>query len=85
MDCIILQGPLGWQSFSGLPVGESVLHRNIDFSINSDEHAEMNAISWEAIIQRHIEDELYDSSREVLALLPKMFNLFLLEYFSNFV
>ncbi|XP_021895508.1 uncharacterized protein LOC110812908 [Carica papaya] len=61
---LYIQGPLGWQSFSGLPVGESVLHRNIDFSINSDEHAEMNAISWEAIIQRHIEDELYDSSRE---------------------
>lgn len=56
------QGPLGWQSFSGLPT-ESFLHRDIDFFINMD--SDVNALSWEATIQKHIEDELYDPSIQV--------------------
>ncbi|GMI67631.1 hypothetical protein like AT4G39420 [Hibiscus trionum] len=59
---LYVQGPLGWQSLSGLPTGESLLDRDIDFYINTDEQAEINAISWEATIQKHVEEELYHSS-----------------------
>ncbi|KAE8706827.1 ubiquitin carboxyl-terminal hydrolase 27-like [Hibiscus syriacus] len=59
---LYLQGPLGWQSLSGLPTGESLLDRDVDFYINADEQAEINAISWEATIQKHVEEELYHSS-----------------------
>lgn len=59
---MVFQGPLGWQSLSGLPVGESLLDRDIDFFINADEQAEISAVSWEATIQKHIEEELYNSS-----------------------
>lgn len=62
---MILQGPLGWQSVSGLPVGEGLLHRDIDFVMNVDEDAEISAISLEATIQKHIEEELYNSALEV--------------------
>ncbi|XVF15027.1 hypothetical protein REPUB_Repub09cG0114100 [Reevesia pubescens] len=61
---LYVQGPLGWQSLSGLPTGESLLDRDIDFYINADEKTEINAISWEATIQKHIEEELYHSSVE---------------------
>ncbi|KAM7517827.1 hypothetical protein LguiB_016789 [Lonicera macranthoides] len=54
---LYVQGPLGWQSLAGLPTGESFLLRNID-------HAEISAISWEAAIQKHIEEELHASSLE---------------------
>jgi spatacsin len=60
-----LQGPLGWQSISGLPVGEGLLHRDIDFVLNTDEDEEISALSWEATIQKHIEEELYNSTLEV--------------------
>ncbi|KAK7358900.1 hypothetical protein VNO77_00841 [Canavalia gladiata] len=56
---LYVQGPLGCQSFSGFPAGETLLHRDIDLFINGDVHAEVSAISWEATIQRHIEEELY--------------------------
>ncbi|KAK0608267.1 hypothetical protein LWI29_028101 [Acer saccharum] len=56
---IYVQGPLGWQSFSGLPT-ESLLHRDIDFFINTD--TEVNALSWEATIQKLVEEEFYDFS-----------------------
>ncbi|XVF61790.1 hypothetical protein PTKIN_Ptkin08bG0158700 [Pterospermum kingtungense] len=61
---LYVQGPLGWQSLSGLPTGESLLDRDIDFYINADEPTEINAISWEATIQKHVEEELYHSSLE---------------------
>ncbi|KAM3708731.1 hypothetical protein ACJW31_02G119000 [Castanea mollissima] len=61
---LYVQGPLGWQSLSGLPVGQSLLDRDIEFFINADEHAEISAISWEATIQKHVEEELYHSSLE---------------------
>ena len=50
---------------SGMPLGETLRHREIDFFVNIDEHAEINAISWEATIQKHIEEELYDPTLEV--------------------
>ncbi|GAV81705.1 hypothetical protein CFOL_v3_25159 [Cephalotus follicularis] len=59
---LYVQGPLQWQSFLGVPTGESLLHRDIEFFINADEHSEISAISWEATIQKHVEEELYDSS-----------------------
>lgn len=62
---IILQGPLGCQSFSAFPMGETLLHRDIDLFISPDLPAEISAISWEATIQRHIEEELHGSLLEV--------------------
>ncbi|XP_061345491.1 uncharacterized protein LOC133291257 isoform X4 [Gastrolobium bilobum] len=56
---LYVQGPLGCQSFSGFPTGETLLHRDIDLFINADVHAEISAISWEATIQKHIEEELH--------------------------
>nr|KYP67561.1 Spatacsin [Cajanus cajan] len=56
---LYVQGPLGCQSFTGFPTGETLLHRDMDLFINTDVHAEISAISWEATIQRHIEEELY--------------------------
>jgi spatacsin len=64
---MIFQGPVGWHSLSSLPIGESLLDRDTDFFINDDENAEISAISWEATIQKHIEEELYDSSLGVCA------------------
>ncbi|KAM7262326.1 hypothetical protein ACFE04_021403 [Oxalis oulophora] len=55
-------GPLGWSSFSGLPTGISSLDREVEFYISSDDHTEVSAISWEATIQKHVEEELYASS-----------------------
>lgn len=62
---MMLQGPLGCQSLSGFSTGETLLHRDIDLFISDDQHAEINAMSWEATIQRHIEEELYNSLLEV--------------------
>ncbi|MED6158928.1 hypothetical protein PIB30_037567 [Stylosanthes scabra] len=63
---LYVQGPIGCQSFSGFPTGETLLHRDIDLFINADVHAEISAISWEATIQRHIEEELHGPLLEVL-------------------
>lgn len=62
---ILPQGPLGWQSLSGLPTGQTIWDRDVYFFMNDDEHSEISPISWEATIQKHIEDELYDSSLKV--------------------
>ncbi|XP_023518582.1 uncharacterized protein LOC111782046 isoform X2 [Cucurbita pepo subsp. pepo] len=59
---LYVQGPLGWQSISGLPTGQALWERDVYFFMNDDEHSEISPISWEAAIQKHIEDELYDSS-----------------------
>ncbi|XWS41450.1 hypothetical protein CRYUN_Cryun17cG0082900 [Craigia yunnanensis] len=61
---LYVQGPLGWQSLLGLPTEESLLDRDIDFYINADEQTDINAISWEVTIQKHVEKELYHSSLE---------------------
>lgn len=52
------QGPLGWQSIADLPVGDPSLLRDI---VPSD----ISPLSWEVAIQKHIEEELYDSSLKV--------------------
>jgi spatacsin len=62
---LYIQGPLGWLSFSGYPTGEYLLHRGVEFFINVDDPTEISAISWEAIIQKHIEEELHHTKTEV--------------------
>ncbi|XP_031108009.1 uncharacterized protein LOC116012576 isoform X2 [Ipomoea triloba] len=52
---LYIQGPLGWQSFTDLPMYETFLPRDVD-------HAAISPMSWEIAIQKHIEEELYDSS-----------------------
>ncbi|XP_024004647.1 uncharacterized protein LOC18029040 isoform X2 [Eutrema salsugineum] len=61
---LYIQGPLGWLSFSGYPTGEYLLHRGVEFFINVDDPTEISAISWEAIIQKHIEEELHNTKTE---------------------
>nr|XP_043630154.1 uncharacterized protein LOC122601459 [Erigeron canadensis] len=56
---LYVQGPLGWQSVPGLPVEESLFLRDVD----CNEQAKISTLSWEAAIQRHVE-ELYGSSVE---------------------
>ncbi|KAH7860687.1 hypothetical protein Vadar_016791 [Vaccinium darrowii] len=67
---LYVQGPLGCHSLAGLPTGEFPLGEN-DFFVNSDEHAEISAMSWEAAIQKHVEEELSFSSLEVFDCLQK--------------
>ncbi|KAJ8447051.1 hypothetical protein Cgig2_033620 [Carnegiea gigantea] len=57
-------GPLGWQSMAGLPAEEAYLQRDIEFLMNHSEYSEISAVSWEAAIQRQIEQELYPSVEE---------------------
>mgnify|MGYP004716382433 CR=1 FL=1 len=52
------QGPLGWQSMADLPIGESYWPRDLD-------DPNISAMSWEAAIQKHIEEQLCASSSEV--------------------
>ncbi|KAF3534393.1 hypothetical protein DY000_02036196 [Brassica cretica] len=61
---LYIQGPLGWLSFSGYPTGEYLLHRGVEFFINVDDPTEISAVSWEAIIQKHIEEELHNTKTE---------------------
>ncbi|XP_058111329.1 uncharacterized protein LOC131254340 isoform X2 [Magnolia sinica] len=62
---IFVQGPLGWQSLGGVThTGESFMHRNSYADSIANENAEIRAISWEAAIQKNIEEELYASSFE---------------------
>ncbi|CAN8328713.1 unnamed protein product [Cochlearia groenlandica] len=61
---LYIQGPLGWPSFSGYPTGEYLLHRGVEFCINADDPTEISAMSWEAIIQKHIEEELHNTKTE---------------------
>lgn len=61
-----LQGPLGWQSVRGLAVEESFLLRDVDYvdNDNGNEQVKISTLSWEAAIQRHVE-ELYGPPVEV--------------------
>ncbi|KAJ6413504.1 hypothetical protein OIU84_006325, partial [Salix udensis] len=61
---LYIQGPIGWQSVSGLPAGETLLYRDFDFIMHNDEHTEINAVFWEETTQKHVQEELYDSSLE---------------------
>lgn len=58
---LYIQGPLGWQSLTMPSTSEYLLHRD-DLFINGNELAQVSAISWEATIEKHIKEELYDSS-----------------------
>lgn len=77
---MLLQGPLGWQSLSGLPIGESLLDRDIDFFTNADEQAEIGAVSWEATIHKHIEEELYKSALVICSSLFHVSTIFHVDY-----
>ncbi|CAK9137988.1 unnamed protein product [Ilex paraguariensis] len=65
---LYVQGPLGWQSLAGLHTGESFLLGDINYLVNADVHAEISPMSWEAAIQKHVEEELYASSLEEIGL-----------------
>ncbi|XP_071914201.1 uncharacterized protein [Coffea arabica] len=54
---LYIQGPLGWQSMADLPIGESYWPRDLD-------DPNISAMSWEAAIQKHIEEQLCASSSE---------------------
>lgn len=41
-----------------------LLHRD-DLFINGNELAQVSAMSWEATVEKHIKEELYDSSLKV--------------------
>ncbi|CAN6442246.1 unnamed protein product [Victoria cruziana] len=59
---LLVQGPLGWQSPSdALPNGEPMVHRSTLY-FDVKENAAVDAVSWEAAIQKSIEEELYTSS-----------------------
>lgn len=45
--------------------GELLGLRNFDYLANADDQSGITALSWEAAIQKHIEEELYPSSSEV--------------------
>ncbi|KAL4575265.1 hypothetical protein LXL04_022107 [Taraxacum kok-saghyz] len=60
---LYVQGPLGGQSVPGLQVEESYLLRDIDYEDNGNEQSKISTLSWEAAIQRHVE-ELYGLSVE---------------------
>ncbi|KAL3527892.1 hypothetical protein ACH5RR_012548 [Cinchona calisaya] len=61
---LFVQGPLGWQSMADLPLGESFWPRDFVLSDISDDHNNISAVSWEAAIQNHVEEELCASSSE---------------------
>lgn len=54
---LYVQGPLGWQPMVDLPIGESYWPRDLD-------DPSISAMSWEAAIQKHIEEQLCASSSE---------------------
>ncbi|KAK6924171.1 Spatacsin, C-terminal domain [Dillenia turbinata] len=60
---LFVQGPLGWPSLADLPAQELMLHGHFSFDIDVSEDAEICTVSWEAAIQKHVE-ELYNSSPE---------------------
>ncbi|KAL8160713.1 hypothetical protein V2J09_002250 [Rumex salicifolius] len=61
---LFVQGPLGWQALANLPAGEAYLQRDIEVLINAGQYSDISAMSWEAAIQKQIEQELYASSVE---------------------
>lgn len=60
---LYVQGPLGWQSVPELAVEESLFLGDVDYVDNGNEQAKVSTLSWEAAIQRHVE-ELYGPSVE---------------------
>ncbi|KAG9129276.1 hypothetical protein Leryth_015660 [Lithospermum erythrorhizon] len=62
---LYVEGPLGWHSLAAFPSGDAFLPQDIGYLISSHSRAEISAISWEAAIQQHIEEELSASSLKV--------------------
>ncbi|CAM8951081.1 unnamed protein product [Rhodiola kirilowii] len=60
---IYVQGPLGWQSFAGFSGEESLTGHETSFLIEANEN-EISTISWEAAIQKQVEQELHESCLE---------------------
>ncbi|PIA25431.1 hypothetical protein AQUCO_11400007v1 [Aquilegia coerulea] len=65
---LFVQGPFGWQSLAEVSTGEYFLHKDMENFINTQENAGVSAISWEAAIQKRVEEELYASALEVMPL-----------------
>ncbi|KAF5204820.1 Spatacsin [Thalictrum thalictroides] len=61
---LFVQGPFGWQSLAEVSTGEYFLHKDMENFINTHENAGVSAISWEAAIQKRVEEELYASALE---------------------
>ncbi|CAI9109170.1 OLC1v1008939C1 [Oldenlandia corymbosa var. corymbosa] len=61
---LYVQGPLGWQSVADFRMGEYFWSRDLDSLVDSGDHSEISAISWETAIQKHIEEELCASASE---------------------
>ncbi|KAL7104527.1 hypothetical protein ACP275_08G250800 [Erythranthe tilingii] len=61
---LYVQGPIGWQSLADSENEELSMLRDIYYIVNSSGHAQISATSWEAAVQKHIEEELYASSLE---------------------
>lgn len=59
------QGPIGWQSLVDPQTGEFSIERYIYYLVNSSDHAEISALSWEVAVQKHIKEEIYAISLEV--------------------
>ncbi|KAL0282298.1 UNVERIFIED_CONTAM: hypothetical protein Sangu_2486000 [Sesamum angustifolium] len=59
---LYVQGPIGWQSLADSETEELSMLRDIYYIVNSSGHAQISATSWEASVQKHIEEELYASS-----------------------
>ncbi|KAL8218308.1 hypothetical protein R6Q57_021681 [Mikania cordata] len=60
---LYVQGPLGWQSVPGFSMEESFPLRDVDYVDNGNGQVKITTLSWEAAIQRHVE-ELYGPSLE---------------------
>ncbi|KAL9229664.1 hypothetical protein vseg_005107 [Gypsophila vaccaria] len=56
---LFVQGPLGWQTPTGVSGDDSYMQRDVEFLMHNQEYSEISAISWEAAIQKQIEQELY--------------------------
>uniref|UniRef100_A0A1D1XPJ7 Protein DDB_G0268328 n=3 Tax=Anthurium amnicola TaxID=1678845 RepID=A0A1D1XPJ7_9ARAE len=62
---LFVEGPLGWQMLSGaLPAEEAFLLRENASVVNTSKNTLFSGISWEAAIQKSIEEELYSSLEE---------------------
>ncbi|PIN26879.1 hypothetical protein CDL12_00372 [Handroanthus impetiginosus] len=61
---LYVQGPIGWQSLAESEAEELSMLRDIYYIVNSSGHAQISATSWEAAVEKHIEEELYSSSLE---------------------
>lgn len=65
LQCLLLQGPLGCRSLSGLPRGETLPVKDIEYLVNANENVEISAMTWETAIHKHVEEEFYASSTKV--------------------